>query len=54
MNIILLHCSVSAFSQSSNPLFATVEKVKSQKIDSLINFNADKNAINKEKNKSKK
>jgi hypothetical protein len=45
MNIMLLQCSVSAFSQSSNPLFATVEKVKSQKIDSLISFNSDKNKL---------
>lgn len=45
MNIILLQCSISAFSQSKNPLFATVEKVKSQKIDSLISFNSDKNKL---------
>lgn len=45
MNIMLLQCSISAFSQSSNPLFATVEKVKNQKIDSLISFNSDKNKL---------
>jgi hypothetical protein len=33
MNIMLLQC-ISAFSQSSNPLFSKVEKIKSQKIDS--------------------
>ena len=45
MNIMLLQCSISAFSQSSNPLFSTVEKIKSQKIDSLISFNSDKNKL---------
>lgn len=45
MNIMLLQCSISAFSQSSNPLFTTVEKTKSQKIDSLISFNTDKNKL---------
>ena len=45
MNIMLLQCSISAFSQSSNPLFTKVEKIKSQKIDSLISFNSDKNKL---------
>lgn len=45
MNIMLLQCSISAFSQSSNPLFATVEKVQNKKIDSLISFNTDKNKL---------
>lgn len=45
MNILLLQCSISALSQSSNPLFTKVEKIKSQKIDSLISFNSDKNKL---------
>ena len=45
LNILLLHCSVIALAQNKNPLFATVEKIKSQKIDSLINFNSDKNKL---------
>jgi hypothetical protein len=45
LNIILFQCSISAFSQSKNPLFATVEKIQSQKIDSLISFNTDKNKL---------
>lgn len=45
INILLLQCSISAFSQSSNPLFAKVDKIQSQKIDSLISFNTDKNKL---------
>jgi len=45
MNIILLQWSISAWSQSSNPLFETVDKIQSQKIDSLIRFNSDKNKL---------
>ena len=45
INILLLQCSISAFSQSSNPLFVKVDKIQSQKIDSLISFNTDKNKL---------
>lgn len=43
--IILLQWSILAISQTSNPLFAKVDKIKSQKIDSLIRFNTDKNKL---------
>ena len=45
LNIILLQCSTFVFGQNNNPLFYSIEKSKSQKIDSLINFNADKNKL---------
>ena len=45
LNIILLQCSTFVFGQNNNPLFYAIEKSKSQKIDSLINFNADKNKL---------
>lgn len=45
LNILLFHCSVIALAQNKNPLFATVEKMKTQKIDSLISFNSDKNKL---------
>ena len=45
LNIMLFQCSILVFAQNKNPLFATVEKIKSQKIDSLISFNSDKNKL---------
>jgi len=45
LNIMLFQCSIFLFAQNKNPLFATVEKIKSQKIDSLIRFNTDKNKL---------
>jgi hypothetical protein len=45
LNIILFHCSIIAFAQNKNPLFAAVDKIQSQKIDSLISFNTDKNKL---------
>lgn len=45
LNIILFHCSIITLAQNKNPLFATVEKMKTQKIDSLISFNSDKNKL---------
>jgi hypothetical protein len=43
--IILLQKSVFLFAQNKNPLFYEVDKNKSQKIDSLISFNSDKNKL---------
>ncbi len=43
--IILLHKSVFLFAQNKNPLLYEVDKNKSQKIDSLISFNSDKNKL---------
>ena len=45
LNIMLFQCSIFIFAQNKNPLFTTVEKIKSQKIDSLISFNTDKNKL---------
>jgi hypothetical protein len=45
LNIMLFQCSILVFAQNKNPLFATVEKNQSQKIDSLISFNSDKNKL---------
>jgi hypothetical protein len=44
-NIILFFYSSCFFAQAKNPLFNTVERIQSQKIDSLINFNTDKNKL---------
>ncbi len=45
MNIILFQYSLIAFGQSKNPLLSDIEKHQNQKIDSLINFNTDKNKL---------
>jgi hypothetical protein len=42
---MLFQFSILVFAQNKNPMFATVEKIKSQKIDSLISFNTDKNKL---------
>jgi hypothetical protein len=44
-NIILFFYSTYFFAQAKNPMFTKVEKIQSQKIDSLINFNTDKNKL---------
>jgi hypothetical protein len=45
LNIILFQYSLIAFGQSKNPLLSDIEKHQNQKIDSLINFNTDKNKL---------
>lgn len=45
LNTVMLHFSIIAFAQNKNSLFETIEKIKTQKIDSLINFNSDKNKL---------
>jgi len=45
LNILLFQYGYFAFGQNKNALFYEIEKSKSQKIDSLINFNTDKNKL---------
>jgi hypothetical protein len=45
LNIILFQYSLIAFGQNKNPLLSNIEKNRNQKIDSLINFNTDKNKL---------
>lgn len=45
LKIILFLHSVFIFGQNINPLFAPIEKVQNKRIDSLINFNTDKNKL---------
>jgi hypothetical protein len=45
LHVTLFASGFYAFSQNKNPLFTTLEKVENQKIDSLINFNTDKNKM---------
>jgi hypothetical protein len=45
LNLTLFLYSVNISAQSKNPLFTEIEKSKNQKIDSLINFNTDKNRL---------
>ena len=44
-NIILFLHSIYFIGQNSNPYFNELDKIKSQKIDSLISFNTDKNKL---------
>jgi hypothetical protein len=44
-NIILLQFGVFSFGQNKNAVLSEVEKYKTQKIDSLIGFNTDKNKL---------
>ena len=44
-HIILFLYSLSIIAQNTNPLFSAIEKSKNKKIDSLINFNTDKNKL---------
>lgn len=45
LNIMLFQYSIFTFGQDKNPLLSEIEKNKSQKIDSLISFNTDKNKL---------
>jgi hypothetical protein len=44
-NIILLQFGIFVFGQNKNAVLSEVEKLKNQKIDSLIGFNTDKNKL---------
>ena len=43
--IVLFNNSIFLLAQNNNPLLYEIEKTKAQQIDSLINFNADKNKL---------
>ena len=43
--VVLFQNSIFLLAQNKNPLFYEIEKNKTQKIDSLINFNSDKNKL---------
>lgn len=45
LSTVMLHYSIISFAQNKDSLFETIEKIKTQKIDSLINFNSDKNKL---------
>lgn len=45
LNILVLQCSIITLAQNRNPLLSVIEKNKDQKIDSLIEFNAEKSKL---------
>lgn len=45
LNTLLLICSTIILAQTKNPILSDLEKGKSQRIDSLINFNSDKSKL---------
>lgn len=45
LSIMLFQYGLIAFGQNKNPLLSDIEKNQNQKIDSLINFNTDKNKL---------